>query len=105
MTALVIRDGSVEGSSDESSLPTGRVLTWSPSGRFIAGIVDHYFVKEKLYIWKSNGELISTIDVAFTTEWGWSPLWLLNEKEIAAFYRNSSSDKIFYQIFEIKTGM
>ncbi|TAL27015.1 MAG: hypothetical protein EPN94_02150 [Nitrospirae bacterium] len=85
--------------------PSGRVLTWSPSGSFIAGIVDHYFVKEKLYIWKSNGELISTIDLPFSTEWGWPPLWLSSEKEIAVFHRNGKSDKISYRIFEIKTGI
>ena len=81
----------------ESLIPFGSVLSWSPSGKYLSGIVDHYFAKEKLYIWKSNGEMLSVISLPFDVVWRWAPVWLPNEKEILIFYEKDG--KIIYRSF------
>ena len=83
----------------ENSAPYGKVLSWSPSGKYLAGIVRHDFVKEKLYIWRPDGEVLAVIPLPFDTIRRWAPVWLPNEKDVLVFYEEA--DRVVYRSFNI----
>lgn len=68
-------------------------LSWSPSGKYIAGIGPTGFTQHSLYLWKNSGELITIIPLTFYPKWDWAPLWLKNEKEIWIFYKINEHKK------------
>lgn len=86
-------------------------LSWSPTGKFIASFT--YDDGHKLYIWKSNGDLVTIIPIVFNSapvghrfEWPWyggSPVWLPKEDGVVVFDKNYDKNKYFYNIYEIKT--
>jgi WD40 repeat protein len=58
------------------------VFSWSPSGKYIAGIDTYNY----LYIWDNKGKVISCLPMAIKPEKVWAPLWMADKQEIAVFY-------------------
>lgn len=95
---------------NENEIPSGRILSWSKTGKFLAGTVIHYFAKKKLYIWKGNGDLVSIIPLEFNLtnfieDFYWVPVWLPNDSGVAVFYWDNDRNKISYKIFNIKSDL
>lgn len=79
----------------------GVEFSWSPSGRYIAGI-DKY---SALYIWDSKGKLISCLPMSIKQDKVWAPLWLADEQEVAVFYMEdirSTDKKVSKRIFSYR---
>jgi Tol biopolymer transport system component len=77
----------MEKQEQEKSRPQGRNLTWSPSGKFLAGVVFHDNANKKLYVWHADGSLMTTVPIAFQPGFNWAPLWSVDESEVILFER------------------
>jgi hypothetical protein len=55
-------------------------LAWSPSGRYLAGIVDHD--RADLVIWKSDGAQMKIVALPPAHSLGWPPIWGADEKGV-----------------------
>ncbi|RNC72706.1 MAG: hypothetical protein ED859_01730 [Desulfuromonadales bacterium] len=77
----------IEMGQGENSPPSGKTLAWSPSGKFVAGLVVHGYPRCKLYVWDADGNLVATVPLVFTPGHHWAPLWSADETEVILFDR------------------
>lgn len=75
----------MERQAGEKSLPAGRTLAWSPSGKFLAGVVFHDWGRTMLYVWNGDGSLVTRVPLKFSTGYDWAPLWSADETELLMF--------------------
>lgn len=71
----------------------GVILSWSPSGKYLAGIHSSIRGGRSLYIWSSLGGLINIVPLQFMARSDWSPLWHPDEKSVSLFYRQDFTKK------------
>lgn len=57
-----------------------RHLAWSPSGRYIAGIVSHQ--RTDLVVWDPDGNLVKIIGLPGGVSRSWPPVWSPDEKGV-----------------------
>ena len=80
-------------------------LSWSPSGKYLAGICSSARGKRLLYVWNGAGDPITRIPLSFFARSDWAPLWLPDEKDISLFYRlhfNKKDEKILQHTIPLR---
>ena len=89
--------GSVESVlNTKANVPaSGRDLRWSPSGRYIAGVVMHNEVA-RLHVWESDGKELAQLPLPqkpFKVGWNaleYVPTWLPDDKGLTVFFQGEN---------------
>lgn len=66
----------------------GRHLAWSPSGRYIAGIIHHEHTD--LVIWDCELKQLKTVGAGHGVARTWPPIWSSDEKSVYIVYGNEA---------------